>query len=129
MGRAAHDVRGHEGRYWSIAACMTPSDPMIDDAIRSLLHAPRCGEDAPTLDDIEDKLTAGYARALALDAERRRIRRRLAETAAKMSDPASEESEVAELGRRLSAADGDLAELRNLLSSLRARADEVRTAA
>ena len=108
---------------------MTPSDPMIDDAIRSLLHAPRCGDDAPTLDDIEDKLTAGYARALALDAERRRLERRLAETAATMSDGSSEDAEVAELGRRLSAADGDLAELRGLLSSLRARADEVRTAA
>jgi hypothetical protein len=129
MGRAAHDLHGREGRYWSIAACMTPPDPMIDDAIRSLLHAPRCGEDAPTLDDIEDKLTAGYASALALDAERRRLKRRLAETAAKMSDRSSEEAKVAELGRRLSAADGDLAELRRLLSSLRERADEVRAAA
>jgi DNA repair exonuclease SbcCD ATPase subunit len=108
---------------------MTPSDPMIDDAIRSLLHAPRCGAEAPTLDDIEDKLTAGYARALALDGERRRLERRLAETAAKMNERAPKESEVAELGRRLSATDGDLAELRRLLSSLRARADEVRTAA
>lgn len=111
---------------------MTPSDSMIDDAIRSLLHAPRCGAEAPTLDDIEDKLTAGYARALALDSERRRLERRLAETAAKMNEQVSEESEeseVAELGRRLSATDGDLAELRRLLSSLRARADEVRTAA
>jgi predicted nucleic acid-binding Zn-ribbon protein len=108
---------------------------MIDDAIRSLLHAPRCGAEAPTLDDIEDKLTAGYARALALDAERRRLERRLAETAAKLNERASEESEeseeseVAELGRRLSVTDGDLAELRRLLSSLRVRADEVRTAA
>jgi DNA repair exonuclease SbcCD ATPase subunit len=108
---------------------MTPPEPMIDDAIRTLLHAPRRGKDAPTLDDIEDKLTAGYARALALDAERRRLERRLAETAANMSNRSAEEGEVAELGRRLSAADGDLAELRSLLSSLRARADDVRTAA
>lgn len=108
---------------------MTPAEPMIDDAIRSLLRAPRCGEDAPTLDDIEDKLTAGYARALALDAERRRLERRLAESAAKMTERSSEEAEVAELGRRLSLADGDLAELRRLLSCLRVRADEVRAAA
>jgi hypothetical protein len=41
----------------------------------------------------------------------------------------SEHSDLAELGRLLSAADGDLAELRALLSSLRARADEARTRA
>lgn len=102
---------------------------MIDDAIRSLLHAPRYGEHAPSLHDIEDKLTTGYARALALDAERWRLERRLAETAANMGKRSSGEAEVAELGRRISAADGDLAELRVLLSSLRARADEVRTRA
>ena len=101
---------------------------MIDDAIRSLLHAPHCGDCAPSLNDIEDKLTAGYARALELDGERRRLRRRLAETAANWGQQ-SEEPDVAELGRRLSAADGDLAELRKLLSSLRARVDEERTRA
>jgi hypothetical protein len=101
---------------------------MIDDAIRSLLHAPQCGENAPSLNDIEDKLTTGYAHALELDAERRRLRRRLADIAANMSER-SEDSDVAELGRRLSAADGDLAELRGLLSSLRTRADEARTRA
>jgi hypothetical protein len=98
---------------------------MIDDAIRCLLHAPHCGDNAPSLDDIEDKLTSGYARALELDAERRRLERRLAETAANMGER-SEHSDLAELGRLLSAADGDLAELRALLSSLRARADEAR---
>jgi hypothetical protein len=106
-----------------------PSDAMIDDAIRSLLHAPRCGEDAPSLNDIEDKLTAGYAHALALDAERRRLKRQLAETAANMRARPSGGSELPELVRRLSAADGDLAELRGLLSSLRARANEARTRA
>jgi hypothetical protein len=104
-------------------------DAMIDDTIRSLLRAPRCGKDAPSLNDIEDKLTAGYARALALDAERRRLERRLAETAANMGGRPSEGSEVAELGRLISATDGDLTELRGLLSCLRTRADEARTRA
>jgi hypothetical protein len=108
---------------------MSPPDAMIDDAIRTLLESPPRGEDAPSLDDIEDTLTAGYARALALEAERLRLERRLAEAAARMVERSSEESEVAELGRRLSAADGDLAKLRGLLSSLRARADEARAAA
>ena len=43
---------------------------MIHDDIRSLLEAPPTGEEAPTLDHIEDTLTAGYARALAIEAER-----------------------------------------------------------
>jgi hypothetical protein len=38
-----------------------------------------------------------------------------------------EHSELAMLGQRLSAANGDLTLLRDLLSSLRSRADEVRT--
>jgi chromosome segregation ATPase len=102
---------------------------MIDDAIRSLLRAPPCGANALSLSEIEDRLTAGYAHALALDAERRRLERRLAETAANMGSQKSTDADVAELGRRISAADGDLAELRGLLSSLRARADELRTRA
>ena len=43
---------------------------MIHDEIRSLLDAPADGDDAPTIDTIEDTLTAGYAKALALEAER-----------------------------------------------------------
>ena len=106
-----------------------PSDAMIDDAIRSLLRAPPCGPNALSLNEIEDRLTAGYAHALALDAERRRLERRLAETAANMDNRLSADADIAELGRRIMAADGDLAELRGLLSSLRARADELRTRA
>ena len=106
-----------------------PSDAMIDDAIRTLLRVPPCGANALSLNEIEDRLTAGYAHALALDAERRRLERRLAETAANMDNRSSADVDVAELGRRISAADGDLTELRGLLSSLRARADAVRTRA
>jgi hypothetical protein len=101
---------------------------MIHDEIRSLLDAPPQGEKAPSLDAIEDTLTAGYARALALEAERWRLERRIAQVAAKLGgkSPDDEHSELTQLGQRLTAADGDLSKLRVLLSSLRSRADEVR---
>jgi ABC-type phosphate transport system auxiliary subunit len=101
---------------------------MIHDEIRSLLDSPPQGEEAPSLDAIEDTLTAGYARALALEAERWRLERRIADVAAKLGgkSPDDEHSELTKLGQRLSAADGDLNKLRALLSSLRSRADEVR---
>jgi len=101
---------------------------MIHDEIRSLLDAPADGDDAPTIDTIEDTLTAGYAKALALEAERWRLERRIATVAAELGGKSQddEHSELTQLGRRLFAADGDLSKLRGLLSSLRSRADEVR---
>src|SRR5207249_12032956 len=102
--------------------------PMIHDEIRSLLDAPPQGEDAPTIDAIEDTLTAGYARALALEAERWRLERRIAQVAAELGgkSPDDEHSELTQLGQRLSSADGDLRNLRGLLSPRRSRAGEVR---
>ena len=96
---------------------------MIHDEIRSLLDAPPQGDEAPTIDAIEHTLTAGYARALALEAERWRLERRIAEVAATLGgkSPDDEHSELTQLGRRLSAADGDLTNLRVLLSSLRSQ--------
>src|SRR5436190_7460525 len=104
---------------------------MIHDDIRSLLEAPPTGEHAPSLDHLEHTLTEGYARALALEAERWRIERQIAGVAARMGDEVTEEdaSELAHLGRRLSSADGDLNKLRTLLVALRTRANEARTAA
>jgi hypothetical protein len=100
---------------------------MIHDEIRSLLAAPASGDDAPSIDAIEDTLTAGYASALALEAERLRLERKLAEVASDLGDEASERtSEVATLGRRLADADCHIAQLRELLSSLRSRAARVR---
>jgi hypothetical protein len=102
---------------------------MIHDEIRSLLDSPPIGEEAPSLGALEHTLTAGYARALALEAERWRLERRIATVAARLEGKPNEleGSELAELGQRLSAADGDLGSLRGLLSSLRSRADEVRS--
>jgi hypothetical protein len=101
---------------------------MIQDDIRSLLDAPPAGEDAPSLDAIEDILTAGYATALTLEAERWRLERTIADAAAKLGGKSQddEHSQLAELGQRLSAAEGDLSDLRGLLSSLRSRRDAVR---
>ena len=103
---------------------------MIHDDIRSLLEAPPTGEEAPTLDHIEHTLTAGYARALALEAERWRLERKIADVAARLGDEVTDEdaTELAKLGQRLSDADGDLTGLRTLLVSLRDRADQVRAA-
>jgi len=102
---------------------------MIQDQIRTLLDAPPTGDEAPSLGDIEHTLTAGYARALELEAERWRLERKIAEAAAALGAKATDgqHSELATLGQRLSAAARDLTRLRALLLSLRTRADAVRT--
>jgi hypothetical protein len=103
---------------------------MIETEIRALLAAPAGGADAPPLTRIEDTLTAGYAQALALEAERWRIERRIAEVAEQLSDDSAiETSELRKLGCSLKKANGDLSNLRALLLSLRERASEIRTAA
>ena len=104
---------------------------MINDEIRLLLDAPSFGAEAPSLEAIEHTLTAGYARALALEAERWRLERKIAELASLLAADSRDRpaAELAALGRRLSDADGSLRQLRALLASLRLRADEVRAAA
>jgi hypothetical protein len=104
---------------------------MIQDEIRTLLEAPSSGEEAPSLHALEDTLTTGYARALALEAERRRLERKIAEVTSALGGKTGRRrsSELADLSRRLSDADGDLEQLRLLLSSLRIRTSEVRATA
>jgi hypothetical protein len=103
---------------------------MIQEEIRNLLEAPPSGDDAPSLDYIEHTLTAGYATALALEAERWRLERKIAELAQGLTDESGDlrHSELAETAQRLSESEGDLTKLRALLSSLRTRADQVRLA-
>jgi hypothetical protein len=85
------------------------------------------------LDEIEDTLTSGYAAALALEAERWRVERRITEMAAELDGNVDRElpraQEIVGLAQRLSRTDADLARLRGILESLRDRADAARAAA
>jgi uncharacterized membrane protein len=103
---------------------------MIHEDIRNLLDAPPTGDEAPTLDHIEHTLTSGYARALALEAERWRLERKIADLAARLGEEVTDEdaTQLAKLSQGLADADADLTGLRALLVSLRSRADEVRAA-
>jgi hypothetical protein len=109
---------------------MTHDSTHLFQEITKLLAAPRSGAEAPPLAHVEDTLTAGYARALALEAERWRIERRLGEVAGKLRDDRSElrTNEIASLAERLSDADGELSRLRGMLSTLRSRASDLRLA-
>jgi hypothetical protein len=68
---------------------------------------------------IEDALSEGYAWALALDAESRRLERRIGELAA-LAD-GDRAAELAELVGRRTHANGELAHLRDVLRALRGR--------
>jgi hypothetical protein len=83
--------------------------------------------EAPPLARMEETLTEGYARALALEAERWRLERRIGEVAREGRDDIGEE--IRSLGSRLTNADGKLAELRTLLGTLHERARSARHAA
>ncbi|HEY2373977.1 MAG TPA: hypothetical protein VGH82_15770 [Gaiellaceae bacterium] len=74
---------------------------------------------------MEDTLTEGYAQALALEAERWRLERRIGEVAREGS---TDFEELRSLGTRLSDADGELTTLRTLLGRLRERARLLRKA-
>lgn len=69
---------------------------------------------------VEETLTEGYARALALEAERLRIERGI--RAASQADGEGADALIAGLSRRLVCAQDELAELRGKLSTLRAHA-------
>jgi hypothetical protein len=103
------------------------------EQIQELLNAPTSGAEAPTLARMENTLTEGYAQALALEAERLRLERRLGEVARSVEggggDGSSFVEELASLARRLTSADGELTKLRSLLGSLHERTRSARLAA
>ena len=98
------------------------------DRIRSLLEQRGADPAMPLLTDMENTLTDGYARALALEAERLRLERRIGELAHRLDGP-EQAGELRELARRLRGADDDLASLRDVLVPLQRRVDAARTAA
>lgn len=91
--------------------------------IEELLDAPASGAAAPTLASMEATLTEGYAEALALEAERSRIERRIGEVAGRVDERAAGHvtDEIVALARRLTHAEGELGNLRALLRRLNAR--------
>ena len=100
------------------------------EQIEQLLTAPESGAQAPSLAHLEDALTEGYARALALEAERWRLERRLGEVARTVDDPdvSSLADELRALAKGIAHADGELTKLRSLLGTLYERARERRVA-
>jgi hypothetical protein len=103
----------------------------LHEQIAELLSLPENGADAPSLDAIESTLTDGYAAALALDAERWRIERRLGEVARDAREVSAHgvAAEVAQLSNRLETTHIELAGLRTLLRTLQARRRLARGAA
>jgi predicted nucleic acid-binding Zn-ribbon protein len=104
---------------------------MVIDEIRELLDTPRPADAALFLENLDTTLTAGYAHALQLEAERWRLERRIGEVAAKLVGDQSEldTDELASLARRLTSANESISSLRTLLASLRDRRSAIRTAA
>lgn len=101
------------------------------EQIEHLLTAPASGAEAPSLAHIEDTLTVGYAQALALEAERWRLERRLGEVARTIDGPdvSSFADELRALAKGITHTDGELEQLRRLLETLQARARTLRFAA
>jgi ABC-type phosphate transport system auxiliary subunit len=100
------------------------------DEITELIDQPLPRDRQPHLERVERVLTDGYAHALALEAERLRLERRIGQVAGELTngDVGEKTEELSALTRRLSSAQVDLSELRRQLASLRAHAAGVRAA-
>jgi hypothetical protein len=97
--------------------------------IRRLLAAPEGGEEVRAVAHLEDTLTSGYAHALAVEAERMRLERRLGDAARQLGSNGAAAGEIASLAERINAADSDLTSMRGLLAALRERVSAARAAA
>ena len=97
------------------------------DEIRTLIDEPPADAPEPLLARIEDTLTAGYAQALAIEAERWRLERKLGEVVELAAAGSAPPADLAVLAQRMTAANADLTRLRALLASLRERASQLRT--
>jgi len=102
--------------------------PLLFEQIRDLLGQAQAGGASKELADVEHTLTDGYASALALEGERWRIEKKIAELALRLKDQ-TQARELHVLALRLSSADAELTELRRLLAALRDYAESLRIAA
>ena len=104
--------------------------PTLLAEIDELLTEPSSAEQPTTLARLERTLTDGYAHALALEAERWRLERRMSELAAELHDGNQElkAKELALLSARLSSNADVLTGLRGTLLQLRERATALRAA-
>jgi len=102
--------------------------PALLEQIDELLAEPSAEEPA-TLARLERTLTDGYAYALALEAERWRLERRMSELAGELHDGNQElkAKELALLSNRLTSNANVLSGLRGTLSQLRVRATALRS--
>jgi hypothetical protein len=93
------------------------------DQIQALL-----GGSTDDIDQIERTLTDGYAHALALEAEKARLERRLTEVTQEIQcgDTAKKAVEIGELAQRIDGNTDDLVLLRGMLVDLRRHAEGVR---
>lgn len=93
-----------------------PDRGAVLEDIRVLTAAP-----TPLLAQVERTLADGYACALQIEAESRRLRQRLEERAASLAESPGSENvvEVAGLAKGIARTDGELAELRTALLELR----------
>jgi hypothetical protein len=110
MGLAAHARRS---RLRQCDAVQT-NDPLLEE-ISALLAAAEAGDDPARL---ERTLTDGYARALSLEAERRRLQKQIG---ALTGGDAESLSRLAELIEEMKSQEGDLGLLRAQLGHLRRR--------
>ncbi|MGH2921709.1 MAG: hypothetical protein ACRDKU_06565 [Gaiellaceae bacterium] len=95
---------------------------IVIERIRTLLEALNKGNGTPSRERIESTLTEGYAEALALDGERLRLERKIDDVTAHLaSGGRSRLEELQRVMARLESTEQDLADLRELLSSLRNR--------
>ena len=126
MGRPAHVKTRNDRRYWN---GLMPA-AVIENDISALLESPWSGDEAPTLAHMEDALTTGYARAMALEADQSRLQRRIAEVVVALADQdeALPDSELRRLAQELKVTCRSLIRLRTLLDSLRTRAEAARAA-
>ena len=114
MGLAAHT----RARSRTNTAAVAKKDPLLEE-ISALLAAGEGGED---VDRLERTLTDGYARALSLEAERRRLEKQIGVLTVTVGEgDAASRRELASLVRRMKRQEGDLGALRAQLGRLRRR--------